>query len=381
MDIQQAEFSAEKKRSDVFSRLGLGEFPIILAPLAGVSDHPFRRVCARQGAQLTYVEMISAAALVHSSERTFGMLKRHESESILGVQITGRSAEEVAEAIGILDSFPFETIDINMGCPVQKVVKSGCGSAILKDPERVYATVKAARARTAKPLSVKVRLGWDHASKNVLQVAEAAESAGAEWITVHGRTRSDDYGDPVDLGFIGKVRQQCRIPVIGNGNLFHENDAAAMRQNALVDGVMVSRGALGNPWIFRDLAKYQATGFSESLPVSLDEWLHTVLDHLDWHAEEHGSSGVGAITMRKHLLWYLKGWPGAKLLKEDLLSLTDLIEVRASLLRFSEKLAASGTNARFSLDNQPSGNKFLWDPKWEMDRGLDRGVGTDGLDS
>ena len=351
--------------------LGMPRFPIMLAPLAGVSDHPFRRVCANNGADLTYVEMISAAALVYESPRTYDMLKRHDSERILGVQVTGRTAEELGKAVEILDRYPFDTIDINMGCPVQKVVKNGCGSAILKDPVRVHETVKAARAATRKPLSVKVRLGWDHSSKNVFEVAKAAEEGGADWITVHGRTRSDDYSAPVDLEMIGGVKSRVAIPVIGNGNLFTRRDLEHMAKASGVDGVMVSRGALGNPWVF---------GGTSVIPsVTLSEWLATVMSHLEWHGEEYGQSGTGALTMRKHLLWYLRGWPGGKPLKDSVNQMTDLNVARAAVKAWADELAAGGIVNRFSLDDQDVGKKFLWDPKYEMDRRLDRGVGDDGL--
>ena len=145
----------------VFERLGLPANPLLLAPLAGVSDHPFRRVCADQGAHLTYVEMISATALLYESRRTYEMLQRHRDEQKLGIQITGSTAEDVGRAVAILNAYPFDTIDINMGCPVKKVVKTGCGSAILRDPERVYQTVKHACAATDKPVTAKIRLGWD----------------------------------------------------------------------------------------------------------------------------------------------------------------------------------------------------------------------------
>ena len=171
--------------TSVFEKIGLRARPVFLAPLAGVSDHPFRRICAEQGADLTYVEMISATALVYNSARTIEMLKRHGAERLLGVQITGSSAEETARGIAILNEFPFETVDINMGCPVKKVVKTGCGSAILKDPERVRRTLELARAATDRPVSCKIRLGWDHASLNGVEVAQAAAAGGAAWITVH----------------------------------------------------------------------------------------------------------------------------------------------------------------------------------------------------
>ena len=186
MPISVDKMDQTTSAENVFTRrLGLPFAPVILAPLAGVSDHPFRRACARHGADLTYVEMISATALLFESRRTFDMLKRHESESILGVQITGKTADEVGRAVGILDKMPFDTIDINMGCPVNKVVKTGCGSGILKDPKRVYETTKLARESTGKPLSVKIRLGWDRDNVTWPEVLDAAEMGGADWITIH----------------------------------------------------------------------------------------------------------------------------------------------------------------------------------------------------
>lgn len=358
--------------SGIFSQLGLPTFPVVLAPLAGVSDHPFRRICVRHGADLTYVEMISATALLYESRRTFDMLARHPDETRLGVQITGRNADEVARAIQLLDKMPFETIDINMGCPVRKVVGAGCGSAILKDPERVRATLRLAREATTKPLSAKIRIGWDRSSVNALEVAQALHDGGADWMTVHGRTRSDDYGVPVELPVIRAVKQQSSIPVLGNGNVFSASDARLMRARAIVDGVMVSRGALGNPWVFRQIK-------GDMTPVTLDDWRDTVLTHLRWQQEAYGSQGAGAICMRKHLLWYLKGWPGAKKVREDVNQARDLDAAARLIEAYAEDLAAAGTTLRTETHEEPDAQRFQWDPKYEMDRRLDRGVGEDGL--
>jgi nifR3 family TIM-barrel protein len=353
-------------------RLGLPYAPVILAPLAGVSDHPFRRACARHGADLTYVEMISATAMVYESRRTFDMLKRHEEEKILGVQITGKSAEEVGQAVAMLDKMPFDTIDINMGCPVNKVVKSGCGSGILKDPKRVYETTKAARAATSKPLSVKIRLGWDRNTVTWPEVLDAAEQGGAEWITIHGRLRSDDYGVAVNLDAMAALKQRAKIPVIGNGNVFSRDDAIYMRERTGVDGVMVSRGALGNPWVFHDI-KHGKTD------VSVDQWEQLVLDHLAWQQSEYGDTGSGAVCMRKHLLWYAKGWPAAKKLRESI-SHTARISDCADLVReYAAELRTAGIEIRSTVWPMDLENRFQWDPKYDMDRQLDRGVGDDGL--
>jgi len=356
----------------VFERLGLPKFPVILAPLAGVSDHPFRRACARNGADLTYVEMISATAMLYESKRTFDMLTRHESESILGVQITGKTADEVGRAVAILDKMPFDTIDINMGCPVNKVVKSGCGSGILRDPARVYETTRKARESTGKPLSVKIRLGWDRNSVTWPEVLDAAEQGGAEWITIHGRLRSDDYGVAVNLDAMAELKRRAKIPVIGNGNVFSQSDALYMRERTSVDGVMVSRGALGNPWVFNAIKSGEA-------PVTVDEWESTVTDHLAWQQLEYGDTGSGAVCMRKHLLWYAKGWPAGKTLREAI-SQTGKISDCLQLVRdFASEQRASGVRERAQVWPSDQNNRFQWDPKFDMDRQLDRGVGDDGL--
>lgn len=360
----------------VFKSLGLPEKPILLAPLAGVSDHPFRRICSGLGADLTYVEMISATALVHHSQRTLGMLTRHSSEEKLGVQVTSRNEHEMGEAVAILDKMNFDTIDINMGCPVRKVVKVGCGSAILKDPERVYRTTLAAVKATSKPLSVKIRLGWDHQSINFKEVALAAQEAGACWITMHGRTRSDTYGEPVHLDKLAELKKTVDIPVIGNGNIFCSDDAKRMYEVSNVDAVMVSRGALGNPWIFREIK-------TDDEQVSLDDWLATIMKHLSWQEEAYGPSGYGSIAMRKHVLWYVKGWPHAKKVRDQIVRAQSIADAKDLLLEYAQLLDKEGIVHRASLkpSEDDKGHRFLWDPKFEMDRKLDRGVGDDHMDA
>ena len=367
--------SGAGSRPAFWNQLGFGEFPVLLAPLAGVSDHPFRRVCARAGATLTYVEMLSATAIVFRSKRTFEMMRRHETETRLGVQLTGKSAAEVGEAVALIDDQPFDTVDLNMGCPVNKVTRAGCGSAILRDPERVYQTVKAARAATAKPLSAKIRLGWDKGSRNFLETAAAVESGGADFMTVHGRLRSDDYSAPVDLEAIATVCKAVRIPVFANGNIFSLEDGAHVRRVTGCAGIMVSRGALGNPWLFRDLS------LGREVPVTLGEWRETVRDHLEWQQDEYGGHGNGAVCMRKHLLWYAKGWPGVKPLREKINTAESMSGMLALIDEFAGSLAALGCVERQSLVSGFAGDssRFTWDPKYEMDRGLDRGVGDDGL--
>ncbi len=359
--------------ASIFERLGLPSRPLLLAPLAGVTDHPFRRMCADQGAHLTYVEMISATALLYESRRTYEMLVRHETEEKLGVQITGSSAEDVGRAVAILGKMPFDTIDINMGCPVKKVVKTGCGSAILRDPERIYQTVKAACNSTDKPVSAKIRLGWDRQSVNAVTNAQAAAEGGAAWITVHGRTRSEDYGDPVDLEGIRLVKEAVSVPVIGNGNLFQRSDILHMEDISGVDGFMISRGAMGNPWIFRECL----TG---DRSLSIDEWEHAVLSHLARQQEAYGQQAAAAVCMRKHLLWYAKGWNGVKTFREAVNSAATLSEAVELVRAFAEKSRETGHVSRAEIIQTEENQRFAWDPKYEMDRRLDRGVGDDGME-
>lgn len=341
---------------------------LLLAPLAGVSDHPFRRLAQNNGADLTYVEMISATALNYRNKKTLEMLARHPSEEVLGVQVTGRNPEELKEAITTLDRMNFDTIDINMGCPVAKVVNAGCGSALIKDPNLVFRIVSAARSATSKPLSVKIRLGWDQRSRNYLEVADAIASAGADWLTVHGRTRCDDYSVPVDLRAIKEIKTRLNIPVIGNGNLFTHDDIELMQEASGVDGFMISRGSLGNPWLFS--AKESQSG------VSLESWLNTILTHLSWQKETYGARNFGAVTMRKHFLWYLKGWPGAKKIRAELSLCSDLQEAMENIKDYADELAKLNVVERSNQQSdQPQLQKsFVWDPKFEMDRELDKAI-------
>ena len=313
--------------------------------------------------------MISAAALIHDNARTIEMLARHKDEKVLAVQITSRTAEEMQKAVGILNKYNFESVDINMGCPVRKVVKVGCGSAILKDPERVYQTTALACKESKVPVTVKIRLGWDSHSKNYQEVIEAAQTAGAHWVTVHGRTRSDDYSKPVDLSALKDVKKISKIPVIGNGNLFSIHDVKHMLKLCSLDGVMISRGALGNPWIFKEIKD------EKTYNPSLEEWWHTVKTHIDWQREAYGDTRMAIICMRKHLLWYLKGWPQAKALKEEIVHEENFDKLLFLLEKYVEELCTENILVRRPLNAQnKEEDKFHWDPKYEMDRKLDRGL-------
>ncbi len=346
---------------------------VFLAPLAGVSDIPFRRVCQELGAGLTYVEMLSAVAIKYKSKRTFQMMDRHKSEGILGVQVTGGSADDVALAVGVLDQQGFETIDINMGCPVRKVVSSGCGSAILKDPERISQTVLQCRSTTQKPLSAKFRLGYTRDNINIANTVERVVLENADMFAIHGRTRSESYATPCDLqgikqGVERATELKSKAVKVGNGDIFDFVSAQKMQETTNCDAVMVSRGALGNPWIFKEILQGKSTH------PTFSEWKELVLRHLEYQQEYFGDTPLAAILMRKHLLWYTKGFPNSKEMRNVLNRVESLTQAREILSQFS--ISTPSGFVRYDGFALEGGD---YDPKFEMDRQLDRGVGDDNL--
>lgn len=344
----------------------------LLAPLAGVSDVPFRRICQELGAGLTYVEMLSAVALLIRNRRTVEMLARHPSETILGVQVTGPDPDRVFNAVRALDAAGFDTIDLNMGCPVRKVVGSGLGAALLIDTNRLEQIVLAARAATTRPLSVKIRLGFTADAINVEENAAAIARAGADMITIHGRTREDTYAVRVSLpgiarGIAAARSVNPRIICIGNGDILSASDAAAMTAATGCDGVMVSRGALGNPWIFRALA-----GRGPEDPT-VAEWEETVLRHLAYHAEHYGDTELAARLTRKHLLWYASGFPHVHHVREVCNAVATMDEARRAVSEFARALPGDLRRG----EKHPRESRASADPKYQMDRALDRGVGAE----
>lgn len=349
---------------NIFEKIGLPKFPIFLAPLAGVSDGPFRCVSSKEGSDLCYVEMLSAKALSYRNKKTLSMLEKHHSEGLLGVQITGNQIDDLKEAVEIISNYSFSTIDINMGCPVRKVVNNGCGASLLKDPEFAYKLIKACVESSNIPVSVKIRLGWDHNSINYKDIGHAAQSAGASWITLHGRARSDDYSKGVDLLSIGDLKSKLSIPVIGNGNIFSKSDADFMISKTKVDGLMVSRGALGNPWVFN-----QIKGLKKD--VSLNEWISTLKYHLQLQESFYNGAERAAIMMRKNLIWYSRGWPRAKSFRRDAGEISSFIEARELLAGFFADVQEYGVVERTSLEQDLDCKRFLWNPQSEMHRQVD----------
>jgi tRNA-dihydrouridine synthase B len=364
---------------------------VLLAPLAGVSDIPMRRMCQYMGAGLTYVEMLSATAIKYRNKRTFEMMARHKDEKVLGLQLTGSNAEDVAEAVEIIKKeapWQFDTFDINMGCPVRKVVSAGCGSAILNDPERVAQTIKLTSQKLLEchtPLSAKIRIGYTRQNINATQICEIISKSSAEMITVHGRTRSEGYDTPVDLTEIKTAFAQFletdenqRIKLIGNGDVFDFFSAQTMQNKTSADGVMVSRGALGNPWVFKEILE------NRKVNPTLQEWEEVVFEHIHLHEEHYGKLKNSAILLRKHLLWYSKGFPHMKVLRETFNHVSEIKEAREILKAYvcnHQKSLKRYENAQSSLEQEEflKAQNSAHDPKYEMSRELDRGVGHLGL--
>lgn len=290
------------------------ENPYILAPMAGVTDLPFRLLCKEQGAGLLCMEMISAKALQYGNKNTKALLAIHPDEYPVSLQLFGSDPQIISEQAKRIEELPFQILDINMGCPVPKVVRNGEGSALMKEPKLVYDIVYAVSHAIQKPVTVKIRKGFDDNSVNAVEIAKIVEEAGGAAVAVHGRTREQYYSGKADWNIIRQVKEAVSIPVIGNGDVTSAQKAADMMEQTGCDGVMIGRGAQGNPWIFRELLEYNETGIIPGRPDKL-----TIRDTMLRHAAlqiEFKGEYLGIREMRKHVAWYTKGMPGSAKLRD-----------------------------------------------------------------
>lgn len=303
--------------------------PFVMAPLAGITDVPMRALVKEQGAAMVFSEMISAKGLWYKDKNTERLLLTTPEEAPLMYQLFGSEPEIMAEAAIQLKDRANAGIDINMGCPVPKVVKNGEGSALLKTPELIYDIVKAVVDAGGKPVTGKIRIGWDDNSINAVEVAKAIEAAGAAAVSVHGRTRMQYYTGTSNWDMIRRVKEAVRIPVFGNGDVFAGEDAIRLMKETGCDGVMIARGALGNPWIFRDaIALWK--GEEKPQPPSTKDKVKMMLQHLDHLAQIKGES-VAVKEMRKHVGWYLKGIHGSAAIRRKVNSINALEELKKEL--------------------------------------------------
>lgn len=315
------------------------ENKVVLAPMAGVCNSAFRRIIKEMGAGLLYAEMVSDKALVYNNEKTKDMLYMTEDERPISQQIFGSDKKSFVEAAKIIEkSMHPDIIDINMGCPVPKVaVKSQAGSALLKDPDKIYDIVKAVKEAVNVPVTVKIRSGWDKNSINAVLVAKTCEKAGASAIAVHPRTRSQGYSGKADWNIIKEVKDAVNIPVIGNGDILSAKDAKQMIDETGCDAVMIGRGTLGNPYLIKQVVRYLEDGVL--LPdQSPTERMETCLKHFNYLLEIKPEK-VAILEMRTHAAWYLKGLPSGVKIKKILYELRTKEEFINTITEYMEKLS------------------------------------------
>ncbi|UOF91847.1 tRNA dihydrouridine synthase DusB [Fodinisporobacter ferrooxydans] len=287
---------------------------VILAPMAGVCNPPFRKLVKEHGAGMVCAEMVSDKALVHHNEKTMHMLEVLEEEHPMSLQLVGCDVESMKRAAELVSETTADIIDINMGCPVHKIYKNGAGAALARDPEVAGRIIETVISMVDKPVTVKFRKGWDDSNINAVEIARIAEQAGAQAVTVHGRTAKQLYSGKADWDIIRQVREAVNIPVIGNGDVTSPEDALRMVEATGCHGVMVGRGALGNPWIFEQINHFMTHGSHLPEP-NARERIHVALRHLDLLVADKGEY-VGVREMRKHAAWYIKGLRGSAQLRE-----------------------------------------------------------------
>lgn len=305
--------------------------PLVLAPMAGVTDLPFRVLCKEQGAGLICMEMISAKAILYKSKNTESLMETHPSEHPVSLQLFGSDPDIISEIAKQIEDRPFDILDINMGCPVPKVVNNGEGSALMKNPalikEIVSKTVKAIK----KPVTVKIRRGFDEDHVNAVEIAKIIEDCGAAAVAVHGRTREQYYAGKADWEIIRKVKEAVSIPVIGNGDVDAPGKATQIMEETGCDGVMIARGAQGNPWIFSRTLHYLETGEVPPKP-SKEEVVETILRHARMQLDYKGDY-TGIREMRKHIAWYTGGFPYSAKLRASINEIETYEELENLLLR------------------------------------------------
>jgi len=314
---------------------------VVLAPMAGVCNPAFRLIAKEFGCGLVCAEMVSDKAILHGNKRTLEMLFVDEREKPLSLQIFGGDRESLVEAAKVVDKQTnADIIDINMGCPVPKVTKCDAGARWLLDPDKIYEMVSSVVDVVDKPVTVKMRIGWDSEHVYAVQNAQAVERAGGKAVSVHGRTREQLYTGKADWDIIKDVKEAVNIPVIGNGDVFSPEDAKRLLEHTNCDGVMIGRGALGNPWMLYRTVHYLTTGELLDDPTPSEKMKVAIL-HMDRLANLKGES-VAVREMRKHLAWYLKGLPGAARVKDTIMEETSRDNMVQILEQFILSLGEDG---------------------------------------
>lgn len=303
---------------------------VILAPMAGITTSPYRQINCQAGAALTYSEMISANGLIRDGKRTLELLRRSPAERPFGVQLFGENAAVLAQAAAICSDYG-ELLDLNMGCPVKKVVRSGAGSALLKNPLQVDKVIGAIRKASSLPLTIKFRSGWDKNNINFLEIGKIAEQAGADALILHPRTKCQGFSGHSNWQHIKQLKESVAIPVIGSGDIYTATDAIAMLNETGCDGVMIGRGAYGNPWLLTNIIRLQRG--EEGLEITPEQRLSIIKQHILLHQQSFGEHKT-VTEMRKHLCWYSRGMSGAAAFRAQINTAQNYCELKQFIENF-----------------------------------------------
>lgn len=299
--------------------------PIVLAPMAGYTNVVFRKIAKQMGVGLVYSEMVSAKGILYDNEKTLEMLTVDPLEHPISIQLFGGEIDDLVKAAQYVDQHTnADIIDFNMGCPVRKVLKSNAGSKLLQNSDYIYDIIKAVTEKVNKPVTIKIRVGWDDNHINCIEIAKKAELAGVSAIAIHGRTKEDLYRGKVNLDYIKMVKESVSIPVIGNGDIKTIEDAIRMKEYTGCDGLMIGRASLGNPWFLRDLVDY-FTGSSIQNPPSIQERIAMIKEHFADLIKLKGEK-IALLEMRSLAAWYTKGLPSSKDFRKKLITINNVEE-------------------------------------------------------